>query len=149
MDATALEQRLLNDHQRDFPLIPRPYARIAVELGITEDEVLDRLAALHRDGAISRVGAAVRPGTAGASTLAAMRVPENRLKDVAAQVSAHPEVNHNYERDHEINLWFVITAADEVLLGKVLNAIEAETGIEAMDLRLLTPFHIDLGFDLS
>jgi DNA-binding Lrp family transcriptional regulator len=140
--------RLLNDFQRDFPLEPRPYARIAGELGIAEDDVLAILGELSGAGAISRVGAVVRPNTVGASTLAAMRVPPERLEAVAAQVSARPEVNHNYERDHAINLWFVVTAESRDAVLRVLGEIEAATAIQVLDLPLVTPFHIDLGFDL-
>jgi len=99
----ALDQRLLNDFQRGFPLTPTPYADIARELGVTEDEVLARLKALMTAGAVSRVGAVVRPNTVGVSTLAAMSVPAAELESVAALVSGYAEVNHNYEREHEIN----------------------------------------------
>lgn len=149
MDPTAIEYRLLNDYQRDFPLEPRPYARIASELGIDEDEVLACLAGLREAGAVSRVGAVIRPGTIGASTLAAMRVPDQRLEEVAAAVNAFPEVNHNYERDHAINLWFVITAPNGDRLAQVLDEIENKVGLEVIDLPLVTPFHIDLGFELK
>ena len=140
--------RLLNDFQRDFPLEPRPYARIAGELGIAEDDVLAILGELSGAGAISRVGAVVRPNTVGASTLAAMRVPPEHLEAVADQISARPEVNHNYERDHAINLWFVVAAESRDAVLRVLGEIEAATGIQVLDLPLVTPFHIDLGFDL-
>ncbi len=149
MNLTSVDQRLLNDFQRDFPLEPRPYARMAAKLGVGEGEVLERLADLRCCGAVSRVGAVVQPGTVGASTLAAMQVPQDRLEEVADAISAYPEVNHNYERDHAINLWFVTAAPDEARLEEVLASIEKETGIPVMDLRLMAPFHIDLGFDLS
>ncbi|HJN23164.1 MAG TPA: Lrp/AsnC family transcriptional regulator [Rhodospirillales bacterium] len=149
MDPTAIEYRLLNDYQRDFPLEPRPYARIAADLGIDEDEVLACLAGLREAGAVSRVGAVIRPGTVGASTLAAIRVPDHRLEEVAAQVNAFPEVNHNYERDHAINLWFVITAPDGDRLAQVLREIENKVELQVIDLPLVTAFHIDLGFELK
>jgi len=145
----TLDHQLLNNYQRDFPLAPRPYARIADDLGIDETEVLERLAHLRLTGVISRIGAVIRPSTIGASTLAAMRVPEHRMEEVAAVVSACPEVNHNYEREHDINLWFVVTAADEQQLTGVLGQIEAETDIPVISLPLATSFHIDLGFDLK
>jgi len=145
----SLEHRLLNDFQRDFPLEPRPFAVIGQALGLDEQDVIERLEELKASGSIGRVGAAVRPGTVGASTLAAIRVPDARLAEVAEIVTAFPEVNHNYEREHDVNLWFVVTAPDESALTGVLDAISEATGLEVMDLRLLTPFHIDLGFDLK
>jgi DNA-binding Lrp family transcriptional regulator len=144
-----LEFRLLNEFQRDFPLEPRPYARIGEQLGVTEDWVLARLSALQRDGAIGRVGAVFAPGAIGASTLAALEVPPERLDRVAALVSARLEVNHNYERENRINLWFVAMADSSERLRQVLREIEGEAACgPLLDLALVEEFRIDLGFDL-
>ena len=145
----ALEEKILNRYQRDFPLEPRPYDRMAGELGITEDELLAVLSDLHERDIISRVGAVVKPQTVGASTLAAMRVPKNRLAKVARIVSSFDAVNHNYERENKLNLWFVVTAPDEDSVNTVLIEIEKQAGIKVINLPLLTSFHIDLGFDLK
>ncbi len=149
MQFDPIQQNLLNGWQRDFPLEPRPYARMAEQLGMTEDDVIAMLGDLLERGAISRIGAVVRPGSIGASTLAAMCVPEGALEDVAAMVSAHREVNHNYEREHRLNLWFVVAACDAQALDQVICAIESETDLEVLSLPLLEAFHIDLGFDLQ
>ena len=148
MGGRSREQRLLNDYQRDFPLEPRPFARIAGDLGIAEDELLDLVADLRERGVVGRVGAVVRPNTVGASTLAAVSAPEDRLVKVAEALSARAEVNHCYEREHAINLWFVVTARDEAEVAGVLEDIGDETGLEVIDLPLLDGYHIDLGFDL-
>ncbi|MBM3567368.1 MAG: Lrp/AsnC family transcriptional regulator [Alphaproteobacteria bacterium] len=148
MDAAA-RARLLNDYQRDFPLTSQPFLQIAAALGTQESQVLEELRGLMVEGVLCRVGAVVRPNSIGASTLAAMAVPPERLETVAAQVSAHAEVNHNYEREHRLNLWFVVTAADRARIDAVLRAIEAETGIAPLDLPLQREYRIDLGFDLS
>jgi len=149
MERTELKSRLLNDYQHGFPLESRPFARIADELGVGEDDVLDALGELGASGAVSRIGAVVRPNTVGASTLAAMAVPAARLDAVAAVVSRQPEVNHNYAREHEINLWFVITAPDPAGVRAAVGRIETETGLPVLDLPLLESFHIDLGFDME
>ena len=147
-ELSELDRRLLNDFQQDFPLSPTPYADIAQGLGITEEEVLARLAAFKRDGTVSRVGAVVRPNTVGVSTLAAMAVPPEKLEAVAAIVSGYTEVNHNYEREHRMNLWFVATAPDAVRLHTVLDEITIRTGYEVSSFPLVEDYHIDLGFDL-
>ena len=145
----SLEFRLLNEFQRNWPLVPQPYGLVGEKLGTGESWVLERLAAFQRDGVISRVGAVFAPGTIGASTLAALEVPPQRLKAVADIVSGFPEVNHNYEREHRINLWFVVTAPSEERLGQVLADIETEAQCGALlALRLTEEFRIDLGFDL-
>jgi DNA-binding Lrp family transcriptional regulator len=148
-ELTHIERRLLNDFQHDFPLSPTPYADIAHELGVSEAEVLTTLARLQQQGAVSRVGAVLRPNTVGVSTLAAMAVPNAELETVAALVSAHPEVNHNYEREHTLNLWFVVTAPDGERLRQVLDDIASQSGYEVLPFPLLEDYHIDLGFDLK
>ena len=140
---------LLDRFQRDLPLEPRPFARIAVKLGLSEAEVIDRLAAMQAAGRIARVGGTVRPNTAGASTLAALAVPEARIEAVAAIVGAEPGVNHSYLREADWNLWFVATAPDTGALAAMLGRIEAASGLPVLDLRLVRPFNIDLGFPLA
>lgn len=149
MDLDPAELKLLDDYQRDFPLVPRPYLAIAEATGRSEADVIDAYARLKEDGALSRIGAVVTPNAAGASTLAAMAVPPARLGEVAALVSAQPEVNHNYEREHAFNLWFVVTTADAPAVGEVLRRIERMTGLAVLDLPLVRSYHIDLGFPLS
>lgn len=143
------ERRLLDEFQRDFPLCPRPFARIGAMLGLHEAEIIARLSREIAEGRITRVGATVRPNTAGASTLAALRVPEARIEEVAGRVGAEDGVNHSYLREHDWNLWFVATAPDVAHLDARLAAIRADTGLELLDLRLVRPFNIDLGFPLS
>ena len=147
MDDT-FEFRLLNEFQRDFPLCPAPFAELAARLGVAERVVLGGLEKLRREGKISRVGAVFAPKRIGASTLAAMAVPPEQLEAVAAAVNRFPEVNHNYEREHRYNLWFVVTAASEGRLQATLGAIEQAAGFPLMPLPLLEEFHIDLGFPL-
>lgn len=147
-ELTELDRRLLNDFQQDFPLSPTPYADMARNLGVTEAEVLARLEALKSAGAVSRVGAVVRPNTVGVSTLAAMAVPPERLESVAALVNGYAEVNHNYEREHRLNLWFVVTAPDAVRLSAVLDEIAGLTGYEVLSFPLVEDYHIDLGFEM-
>lgn len=141
--------QLLNDFQRDFPLTVRPFRRIAQVLGRDERSVLERLERLRVAGVVSRVGPVFSPRRIGASTLAAMRVPVDRLDETAAVVSAFAGVNHNYAREHDWNLWFVVTAPDPVALGRTLRDMGRVTRCPPMALPLETEFHIDLGFDLA
>ena len=146
---TPLELGLLDRWQRDFPLEPQPFAVLASALETDEETVLAHIVDFRRRGLISRVGAVVRPNTAGASTLAAMAVPPARLEAVAARVSAEPAVNHNYEREHELNLWFVVTATDRAAVATVLAGIVRDSRLEVLDLPLERAYHIDLGFSLG
>jgi len=142
--------RLLNEFQRGFPLTSRPYAAIAARLGATEHGVLAELEQHIASGKVSRVGAAFVPGCIGAATLAAISVPRHRLAQVAELVSAYPEVNHNYERDHHYNLWFVITGPDAQRVAAVVAEIESSAHCgRVLSLRMVESYHIDLGFDVS
>jgi DNA-binding Lrp family transcriptional regulator len=140
---------LANSWQRGFPLTPRPFAEIGKRYGFREDEVLGKFLDLKTRGIIDRIGPVFRPNSVGASSLAAMAVPPGRLADVAAFVSGQPGVNHNYEREHRYNLWFVVTGAAEAQVRRTLSGIERGTGLPVLRLPLLEEFHIDLGFDLD
>lgn len=144
-----VQARLLNDFQRDFPLEPEPYRAIAETLGITEPEILTLLARCRDEGRVSRVGVVFRPNVVGVSTLAALAVPENDLPVAARAVSELPEVNHNYEREHRYNLWFVVAAPDAEGLARALGTVERRTGLKPLVLPLVKEYHIDLGFDMG
>ncbi|MFN2309358.1 MAG: Lrp/AsnC family transcriptional regulator [Gammaproteobacteria bacterium] len=148
-DLSELERRLLDRYQQGMPLSPTPYADMAAALDTDEAAVLTALERLQALGVISRVGPVFRAHAVGASTLAAMAVPEARLEEVAAIVNSFAAVNHNYAREHRFNLWFVATAASDAELTEVLEQIEALTDIKVMPLPMQEDYHIDLGFDLT
>ena len=139
---------LVNDWQRGFPLVSRPYAELAHNLGVSEAEVILRLKGLAGAGTVSRIGAVFQPHALGWSTLGAVSAPENRLEDVAKVINGFPEVNHNYEREHAFNLWFVATAPSRERIAEVLTEIGRAAAGPVLDLPMLENFHIDLGFDL-
>jgi DNA-binding Lrp family transcriptional regulator len=144
-----LDFQLLNNYQHGFPLCHAPFARMAQEIASTEELVLASCARLQDEGRISRIGAVFAPHRVGASTLAAISVPPDRLAEVAALVSRFPEVNHNYEREHHFNLWFVVTSSSAQRLARVLAEIEAQCGLPVLRLPLQAQYHIDLGFQLE
>jgi DNA-binding Lrp family transcriptional regulator len=146
----APEHCLLNDFQRDFPLLSRPYAQIGERIGASEDEVIAGFSRCLANGKISRIGATFAAGRVGSAALAALAVPRGRLEPVAALVNGFPEVNHNYEREHRYNLWFVVTGPDARHVETTLSAIERAAGCgRVLPLPMVEPYHIDLGFDLG
>jgi DNA-binding Lrp family transcriptional regulator len=140
---------LLNRFQQDFPLSPEPYADIAAQLEMSEDSLLELLSQLSDRGILSRVGAVFRPHRVGVSTLAAMAVPPARLEMVADRISAWAAVNHNYEREHHFNLWFVVTAETPEQLQDILQQMELDIGIRILSLPMEQEYHINLGFPLQ
>ena len=140
---------VLDGWQRAFPLVPQPFSEIARTAGLSESGLLDGLLELQTAGVLGRVGATIRPNSIGVSMLAAMKVPADRLDEVARIVNAEPGVNHNYEREHDFNLWFVIAAADAARLDGALNRIRSATGLDILELPLERAYYIDLGFPLG
>ena len=146
---TTLHKQLLNDYQHDFPLSVRPYKDIADALGVTEADVLSAFTELNDSNFISRIGPVIPPNHIGVSALIAMSIPKQQLQAVADKISAYPEVNHNYEREHRFNLWFVVIASNAGHLRAVIESIERETLYPVMQLPMLDDFFIDLGFKLD
>lgn len=142
-------QQMLNEFQQDFPLSATPYADMAQKLGIDEQVLLDLLADLKAQDILSRVGAVFTPNRVGASTLAAMAIPEHRLEAIADIISSYSAVNHNYEREHHFNLWFVATAENSSQLAEILADMEQKTGHRILSLPMEQDYHIDLGFPLQ
>ena len=146
---TPFETRLLDQFQHGMPLSATPYRDKAHELSCSEEMVITVLQALACKGVLSRVGPVFEHRAAGASTLAAMAVPADRLEDVAAHVSSMREVNHNYQREHHWNLWFVVTAADQLALDNVLQRIEDAMCLPVLALPMERSYCLDLGFPVG
>lgn len=144
-----VDLRLLDGFQRDFPIVERPYAEIGAALGLSEDDVIARLAEMQKMGRVTRVGATCAPNTLSASTLAAMRVPATRIEQVARLVTAEPGVNHAYLRENAWNFWFVATGPDRDFVEATLDRLHDAAGLEIIDLPLVRAFNVDLGFNLT
>lgn len=159
MDVVVDEMRLLLDRtQREFPLTPRPFADIAAGMDEecggdgrwSEARVIALFNEAHESGALSRIGPVFAAHGIGASTLAALAAPAAELQAVADWVSALPQVNHNYRRSHDYNLWFVVTGRDEADVQATLDGIRAAwPRLPLLDLPLVNAFYIDLGFALD
>lgn len=148
-DLTDLDRALIDGYQREFPLTSRPYLEMAESLGVTEAEVLDRLAFLKKKGVMSRAGAVFKARQMGDSSLAAMAIPPADLEKVAERVNAIPEVNHNYERENRLNLWFVITAPSTERLEELVAELERDTGLAVLLMPMVEEYRIDLAFPLK
>jgi DNA-binding Lrp family transcriptional regulator len=127
MDAT--DRAIINSLQGGFPICERPYQAAAEQLGIGEDELLARLKHLLDDKILTRFGPMYQiERMGGAFSLAAMRVPEADFERVAAIVNAMPEVAHNYQRQHSLNMWFVLATETPDGIASAIAKIEAATG---------------------
>jgi DNA-binding Lrp family transcriptional regulator len=142
-----IDRKVINSLQGDFPVCERPYAEAAARLGLTEDELIRRLDALLEKGALSRFAPmyhAERLG--GALTLAAMKIPAGDFERVADVVNGFPEVAHNYAREHEFNMWFVLATETPERIGEVIGEIEQATGYAVYNMPKLEEFFVGLRF---
>jgi DNA-binding Lrp family transcriptional regulator len=128
-----------------LPLVDRPFAAVAAELGTSEDAVIERLRTLLAQGVLTRFGPLYQIERAGgAFVLAAMAVPETRFDAVAALVNAQPEVAHNYRREHALNMWFVVAAESPHAAEVALTRVEAITGLPVLRLPKEREFAVEL-----
>jgi DNA-binding Lrp family transcriptional regulator len=141
----AVDRAIINMLQDGFPIAERPFREAGAALGLDEEALIERLGDLVASGHLSRFGPmynAERMG--GAFCLAAMAVPAERFEEVAALVNAHPEVAHNYERAHALNMWFVVGTERPQDIEAVLTKIKLETGLEVYAFPKLEEFFIGL-----
>jgi DNA-binding Lrp family transcriptional regulator len=141
-----IDAALIDGYQSGFPVVERPFRRIGENLGIEEETALQRVKSLREAGIFRRFGAVLNPPVIGSSTLAAVRAPEDRFEEIAEIINAHRQVNHNYRRNHEWNMWFVVTAASLEMRDRIISDIESETGCTVLVLPMVTDFYIDLEF---
>ncbi len=139
------DRAILNALQGGFPIVARPFAAVAKELGLDEAMLIERVRGLLDRGVVSRFGPLFNAeAMGGAFTLAALAVPEDRFAEVTALVNAHPEVAHNYRRDHDFNMWFVVACERPERIAEVLREIERETGLSVIDLPKEEEFFLEL-----
>jgi len=142
-----LDKDIINTLQYDFPVCEHPFAELAKTLNSTEDELINRVQAMLDSGLLTRFGPmynAVNMG--GALSLCAMKVPEDQFDKVTEQVNAFAEVAHNYQRNHEMNMWFVLATETQQDLINTLDAIEKNTGISVYNMPKEKEFFVGLHF---
>ena len=148
LDATDL--RVIDHLHGGLPLVDRPFAEVAAALGLAEDALIERLRRLLAQGVLSRFGPLFQIERAGGRfVLAAIAVPEDRFDAVTAQVNAHPEVAHNYRREHRLNMWFVVGTETRAEADAVLAAIAAETGLAVLGFPKEREFFVELRLPLT
>ena len=145
----SLDRAIINELQGGFPICDHPYATVARNLGTTEDELLIRLSKMEQERIYSRFGPmyhAERMG--GGLTLAALQVPDERYDEVTELVNKFPEVAHNYAREHDLNMWFVVATERPERISEVIDEIEKQTGLHVYNMPKQQEFFIGLKFEV-
>ncbi len=145
MDET--DRLIINSLQGNFPISDQPYLEVAQQLGISEDELLSRLQTMLDSRTLTRFGPMYDIQKLGGSfSLCAIRVPAERFEEVTEIVNAFPEVAHNYERDHEFNMWYVLATESPEQIIQTNQAIEARTGLKVYNMPKIQEFFVGLHF---
>lgn len=142
-----VDRKLLNEIQSSFPVEPHPYLVVGSRIGSDEAEVLDRIAKLRHGGIIRRIGASIDSRRIGfVSTLLAASVPKDKFDHFVSIVNSCPGVTHNYERKHEINVWFTLISPSQEEKLRTINRLSRETGIDIMEFPAKRIFKIRVDF---
>ncbi len=132
-ELSDLDRQLINRLQDDLPLASHPFAAVGEELGLSEQDVIDRVRRLRDDGILTRFGPFFdAEALGGAFCLCAMAVPKDRFEEVLTKVNAHVEVAHNYERDHRLNMWFVLATETRRDIIRTAEEIKRDTGLQVL-----------------
>ena len=146
-----IDKQLLDIIQSKFPIDKKPFYLLAQELDSTEEEITSRIGKLKKDGIIRRLGAVFNSKSLGyVSTLLAIKVPGQRIEEVANLINSYDGVTHNYLRNHDYNIWFTLTASSEKKLKSIIEEIKTKTGIsDLLFLPATKLFKIGVKFDLE
>ena len=144
-----LDRKIINTLQKNFPVCDHPFAEVAKELKTNEADLISRLQRLLDKNILTRFGPlynAERFG--GAVSLCALTVQEDDFDFITEKVNAFPQVAHNYQRDHELNMWFVLASETQNELDETIKAIEVDTGLAVRNMPKLQEFYVGLHFDV-
>lgn len=145
------DQDILNEIQWSFPLISRPYHKLALKMDTTSDDVMRRIMRLKKIGIIRQLSAIFDTRRLGyKSSLVAMRVVPQKLVEVANTINKHPGVSHNYERNHDFNLWFTIAVPPGKSIRDAVDKFADLPGVQATRmLPTLRMFKIGVKLDMN
>lgn len=140
-----IDRKIINHLQGGFPICESPYQVIAIELGLTEAVLIERLKDLLETGILSRFGPLYHAEQMGGElTLAALKVPQERFEQIVKIINALPEVAHNYARNHELNMWFVIATDKSGRLSGVIQTIEEKTSLFVYNMPKIKEYFVGL-----
>ncbi|WP_428354599.1 Lrp/AsnC family transcriptional regulator [Methyloprofundus sp.] len=144
----TIDRAIINTLQIGFPICNSPYKRVADDLKLSEQELLDRLKALINSGILSRFGPMFHAEhMGGALTLAAVKAPEQDFDNIAETINTFPEVAHNYAREHDLNMWFVLATETPEQINQVIANIEEKTGLTVYNMPKIQEYFVGLKLD--
>lgn len=140
-----VDRAIINNLQEGLAICERPYLAAAQQLGLGEEELIARLSRMLSENMLTRVGPMYQiERMGGAFTLAALHVSPEDYEQVAQQVNSFSQVAHNYAREHELNMWFVIATETPAEIASVINAIERQTGCQVFNFPKSREYFVEL-----
>jgi DNA-binding Lrp family transcriptional regulator len=140
-----IDRLIINTLQGGFPICDAPYQQVAMQLGLTEQALIERLLALLDNGTLTRFGPLYHAELmGGALTLAAVKAPPERFAEVTGIINAFPEVAHNYARNHALNMWFVVATETPEQIQQTITAIEQKTGLTVYNMPKINEYFVGL-----
>lgn len=147
MILNSIDRNIINHLQGGFPLSESPWDELAQQLDISVDEMICRIERMTSAGVLSRFGPIYNAEKMGGGlSLAATKVDPERFEEVTEIVNAHDEVAHNYARDHELNMWFVIATESPEQVLQVIDSIETRTGLKVFNMPKQEEYFLELKF---
>ncbi len=144
-DINDVDRNIINQLQQGFPVSSRPFLEMANDLNIAEDELINRIESLLEQGVLTRFGPLFQiENMGGTFSLAAMKVPHDRFDEVAELVNQLEQIAHNYQREHEFNMWFVIATEKPEEISEVIDHIEKITDIKVYNMPKQQEFFVQL-----
>ena len=145
-----MDRRIIKELQGNFPLEMNPYEVIADNLGMSVDQLWQRILALAESGVIRRMGFSIDSRKIGySSTLAAVRVSQDRIDEASELISEYPQITHSYLREDDFNIWFTVIADDRDRVLVILEEIRDKLNLtedDVMDLPVEKLFKLDARF---
>jgi len=140
---------IINRLQGGFPICENPWNELEKTLNIPADEIISRIERMKQDGILSRFGPMYHAEKMGGGlTLAAVKVDESRYDEVTEIINSFSEVAHNYKREHELNMWFVIATEEPEQIQLTINDIEDRTGLRVYNMPKQQEFYLNLKFEV-
>ena len=141
----TIDRLIINTLQEGFPICDAPYQQVAIQLGLNEQTLIERLLALLDNGTLTRFGPLYHAELmGGALTLAAVKTPSERFAEVTGMINAFPEVAHNYARNHALNMWFIIATETPEQIEQTINLIEQQTGLTVYNMPKINEYFVGL-----
>lgn len=149
MQLNDIDRKIINQLQGGFPICEQPWQELERQLDIPADDLLHRVKAMQQQGLITRFGPLYHAEKMGGGlTLAAIKVPSDRYDEVTEIVNGFDQVAHNYARDHELNMWFVLATETPDEIASVINDIEQQTGLRVYNMPKQEEFFLQLIFEV-